>query len=123
MRRRTPPATFALTSAVHPVLQRVYAARGLQNNTELDLSLERLLPVGSLDGVEAAAELLAAHRAGRVLVIGDFDADGATSTALVVRACAACILRTSIFWFPIVSALATDSPRKSSRRRRSEDPL
>jgi single-stranded-DNA-specific exonuclease len=52
----------------------------------LDLSLERLLPVGSLDGVEAAAQLLTAHRAaGRVLVIGDFDADGATSTALMVR--------------------------------------
>jgi single-stranded-DNA-specific exonuclease len=46
-----------------------------------------MLPVGSLDGVEAAARLLAEHReAGRVLVVGDFDADGATSSALVVRA-------------------------------------
>ena len=54
---------------------------------ELDLSLERLLPVGILGGLDAAARLLAAHRAaGRVLVVGDFDADGATSTALVVRA-------------------------------------
>ena len=86
IRRRPPPASSAFTSAVHPILQRVYAARGLQNNMDLDLSLDRLLPVGSLDGVEAAAELLTAHRAaGRVLVIGDFDADGATSTALVVR--------------------------------------
>src|SRR5260370_1385760 len=72
--------------AVHPVLRRVYAARGLQNGADLDLSLDRLLPVGSLEGVDAAARLLTAHRsAGRVLVIGDFDADGATSTALVVR--------------------------------------
>jgi len=63
----------------------VYAARGLTSKADLDLSLDRLLPVGSLDGVDCAARLLAAHRAGRVLVIGDFDADGATSTALMVR--------------------------------------
>jgi single-stranded-DNA-specific exonuclease len=72
---------------LHPVLRRVYAARGVSRSEELDLSLDRLLPVGSLDGVEAAARLLAAHRGqGRVLVVGDFDADGATSSALVVRA-------------------------------------
>jgi single-stranded-DNA-specific exonuclease len=71
---------------MHPVLRRVYAARGLSNGSDLDLSLDRLLPVGSLEGVDAAAHLLRAHRRrGRVLVIGDFDADGATSTALVVR--------------------------------------
>jgi single-stranded-DNA-specific exonuclease len=86
IRRRLPAAASDFTADVHPILRRVYAARGLQRNADLDLSLDRLLPVGSLDGVEAAAQLLAAHRsAGRVLVIGDFDADGATSTALVVR--------------------------------------
>ena len=72
---------------LHPVLRRVYAARGIASEEDLDLSLDRLLPVGSLEGVEAAAR--AAGRAsatGRVLVIGDFDADGATSTALLVRA-------------------------------------
>jgi single-stranded-DNA-specific exonuclease len=85
-RRPAAPASCAFTAAVHPILQRVYAARGLESDADLDLSLDCLLPVGSLDGVEAAAELLTAHRAaGRVLVIGDFDADGATSTALVVR--------------------------------------
>jgi single-stranded-DNA-specific exonuclease len=84
--RRRPAAAYDFTADVHPILRRVYAARGLQNNADLDLSLDRLLPVGSLEGVDAAAQLLAAHRAsGRVLVIGDFDADGATSTALVVR--------------------------------------
>ena len=78
------PCDFA--PDLHPILRRVYAARGLQSGADLDLSLERLLPVGSLEGVDAAARLLAAHaEAGRVLVIGDFDADGATSTALVVR--------------------------------------
>jgi single-stranded-DNA-specific exonuclease len=84
--RRRSPAPSDFTATVHPILQRVYAARGLRSNADLDLSLDRLLPVGSLDGVDAAAQLLAAHRAGRVLVIGDFDADGATSTALMVRA-------------------------------------
>jgi single-stranded-DNA-specific exonuclease len=86
IQRRPLAASDGFAANVHPVLRRIYAARGLQNDADLDLSLDRLLPVGSLDGVDAAAELLMAHRAGRVLVIGDFDADGATSTALVVRA-------------------------------------
>ncbi len=47
--------------------------------------LSGLLPVSSLDGVDAAAELLQRHRDGRVLIVGDFDADGATSTALMLR--------------------------------------
>jgi len=86
IRRRAVGAMLEV-KALHPVLQRVYAARGVSQSEELDLSLERLLPVGSLEGVEAAARLLAEHRgAGRVLVVGDFDADGATSSALVVRA-------------------------------------
>ncbi|HWJ35099.1 MAG TPA: single-stranded-DNA-specific exonuclease RecJ [Steroidobacteraceae bacterium] len=84
--RRRPAVTPLDFTDLHPVLRRVYAARGVSRTDELDLSLDRLLPVGSLDGVEAAARLLAAHRQGRVLVVGDFDADGATSSALVVRA-------------------------------------
>jgi single-stranded-DNA-specific exonuclease len=86
IRRRPPSPSQGFASDVHPILRRVYAARGLQSDADLDLSLDRLLPVGSLEGVDAAAQLLAMHRSGgRVLVIGDFDADGATSTALVVR--------------------------------------
>jgi len=85
--RRRAAGSLLDVKALHPVLRRVYAARGVSQSEELDLSLERMLPVGSLDGVEAAARLLAEHReAGRVLVVGDFDADGATSSALVVRA-------------------------------------
>ena len=45
-----------------------------------------MLPVGTLEGVAPATRLLLEHRAsGRILIIGDFDADGATSTALVMR--------------------------------------
>ena len=85
--RRRAPNGGNIAAHLHPVLRRVYAARGIEQNSDLDLSLERLLPVGSLAGLDAAAQLLAEHRsAGRVLIIGDFDADGATSTALVVRA-------------------------------------
>ncbi len=74
-------------AALHPVLERVYAARGIRASAELSLALERLHPVSTLEGVDAAAELLARQRdAGRVLIVGDFDADGATSTALMVRA-------------------------------------
>ena len=77
----------ALPTSLHPVLRRVYGARGVTHADDLALRLDQLLPVRSLEGVEQAAErLVAAHRQqARVLVIGDFDADGATSTALVVR--------------------------------------
>src|SRR3984957_11891790 len=87
IRRRTHETPTDFAGHLHPVLRRVYAARGIASDSELDLSLERLLPVGSLEGLEPATRLLAPHRAaGRVLVVGDFDADGATSTALLVRA-------------------------------------
>ena len=82
-----PPMEGRLGGNLHPVLQRIYSARGVRTATDLDCSLERLLPVGTLEGVMSAVELLERHRAaGRILVIGDFDADGATSTALVLRA-------------------------------------
>jgi single-stranded-DNA-specific exonuclease len=87
IKRRAPVSGDGLAGDLHPVLRRVYTGRGIGSDGELDLSLERLAPVSTLPGVDAAAELLAAHRAaGRILVIGDFDADGATSTALVLRA-------------------------------------
>ena len=85
--RRAPASADGLAATLHPLLRRVYAARGLKTDDDLDLSLGRLLPVGSLAGVDAAVQLLARHReAGRVLIVGDFDADGATSSALMVRA-------------------------------------
>jgi single-stranded-DNA-specific exonuclease len=87
IRRRTQETATDFAEHLHPVLRRVYAARGIASDSELDLSLEGLLPVGSLEGLDAATQLLSLHRAaGRVLVIGDFDTDGATSTALLVRA-------------------------------------
>ncbi|MFW5969308.1 MAG: single-stranded-DNA-specific exonuclease RecJ [Halofilum sp. (in: g-proteobacteria)] len=75
---------------LHPVVARVYAARGIRSHEELDPSLGNL-PAPSLADIDAATERLErALRAGeKILVIGDFDADGATSVALALRALAA----------------------------------
>jgi single-stranded-DNA-specific exonuclease len=87
VRRTMPPDYAGFGTDLHPVLQRVYAARGIRTVTDLNVSLGRLHPVGTLEGIHAAVDLLLEHRiGGRVLIIGDFDADGATSTALMMRA-------------------------------------
>jgi single-stranded-DNA-specific exonuclease len=85
-RRALPERAPDLGAELHPVLQRVYAARGIRSSDELLCTLGKLIPVGTLAGTDAAAQLLLHHRAARVLIIGDFDADGATSTVLMVRA-------------------------------------
>ena len=73
---------------LHPVVARVLAARDVRTPADIDPSLGQLLPPTDMAGVEAAAERLArAVSSGeRILVVGDFDADGATSTAFAVRA-------------------------------------
>ncbi len=78
-------ASEIVDATLHPVLRRAYAARGVSQSHELTLTLDKLMPVGTLDGVEAAVALILSHRERRIVVIGDFDADGATSTALIVR--------------------------------------
>ncbi len=87
IRRRTanPEGTLA-AQQLHPLLARVYTARGICAADELDLGLARLLPPSRLLNAERAAILLADAMAAdsRLLIIGDFDADGATSTALAV---------------------------------------
>ncbi len=84
--RAAAPATIAaLTAAgVHPVLARVVAARGISDASELDIELATVLPFGDLLHAEAMAILLAdAIAAGRrLLIVGDYDADGATASAL-----------------------------------------
>ncbi|MGB5180108.1 MAG: single-stranded-DNA-specific exonuclease RecJ, partial [Gammaproteobacteria bacterium] len=77
-----------LPDDLHPVLRRVYAGRTIESADELDYSLQRLLPPSLLGGMTAAVDLLQqAITAGqRIMVVGDFDADGATSCALSLRA-------------------------------------
>jgi len=67
------------------VLERIYAARGVTDAGELDYALRALLPVGSLSGIDDAVDLILRHAERRITIVGDFDADGATSTALVIR--------------------------------------
>ena len=72
---------------LHPVLRRVYLGRNITGPQALDLSLPKLLPLDLLGNLQPAVELLgsAMDRGAPILVIGDYDADGATSTALAVR--------------------------------------
>ncbi|WP_434223265.1 single-stranded-DNA-specific exonuclease RecJ [Sinimarinibacterium thermocellulolyticum] len=85
MRRRPPGDPERLPASLPAVLRRVLAARGVRAD-ELALDLAHLLPPSGLANIDAAATLLAeAIRAGEPVVIaGDYDADGATGTALAV---------------------------------------
>ena len=75
-------------AGLHPLLARIYRGRGITSTDELDLGLGQLLPPDSLLHAVEAAKLLADALAEqhKITVVGDFDADGATSTALVVSA-------------------------------------
>ena len=59
--------------------------RGLTDAGQLDYGLKKLAPIGALENVDSAAELVIARRDRKIIVVGDFDVDGATSTALVLR--------------------------------------
>lgn len=83
------PSVAELDAAdLHPLLRRIYAARGVASIGELSKSLNDLLPLTDLNGVEHAADILARAITGQkhILIVADFDADGATSCALAIRA-------------------------------------
>lgn len=87
--RDVPPrAAWALEQAgLHPLLARLFAARGIQQKDELDDALALLIPPSQLKGAQEAALALAdAMQAGeRVCVVADYDCDGATACAVAVR--------------------------------------
>jgi single-stranded-DNA-specific exonuclease len=87
IRRRCLPDDAPTGLHASPLLSRLYALRGVRAARELDHSLEHMIPVRELDGVDTAVALLLEHhvRQSRIVIIGDFDTDGATSTSLVVR--------------------------------------
>jgi len=80
------PATLPFLGDLPPLLTRLYAARGVQSEAELDKSLARLIPFQQLKGIEAAVDLLvvALEQRQRILIVGDFDADGATASTVGV---------------------------------------
>jgi len=76
---------IAALGDIDPLHARLYAMRGLTESGQLDYGLAQLAPIGLLENVDAAAELVIANRNAKIIVVGDFDVDGATSTALVLR--------------------------------------
>lgn len=84
-RKAPDPAVLAALSELDPITARLFATRGVTDPGELDYALSRLAPVSLLENVDEAVDLLIAKRASRITVVGDFDVDGATSAALVLR--------------------------------------
>ncbi|HSD53402.1 MAG TPA: single-stranded-DNA-specific exonuclease RecJ [Burkholderiales bacterium] len=78
-------------AGVHPLLARLFAARGVRAPAELDCELGALIPPSELKNADAAAALLADHIASgkRLLIVADYDCDGATACAVGLRALAA----------------------------------
>lgn len=76
------------SSEMHPLLRRVYSQRGVTSSAELDLGLANLAPPESLKGMNKAVDLLLAalHGKWKILLVGDYDADGATSCVVALNA-------------------------------------
>ena len=81
IKRRTPTEAIDLPNDIHPVLRRIYAARDVKTADDLDYSLQKLLPYKDLSNIHEAVALLAEaiKENKRILIVADFDADGATS--------------------------------------------
>ncbi|UXY11767.1 single-stranded-DNA-specific exonuclease RecJ [Kosakonia sp. ML.JS2a] len=88
LRRRVVDDAVELADSLPPLLRRLYASRGVRHDRELERSVKGMLPWHQLNGIDdAVTHLYNALREGlRIIVVGDFDADGATSTALSVLA-------------------------------------
>ena len=86
------PVHEAVLTGVHPVLDRIYRNRGVQNPEELDYSLKNLLHPTGLSNLDDAVQIIldAVQADASILIAGDYDADGATSCALAYLALTAC---------------------------------
>ncbi|WP_085298646.1 single-stranded-DNA-specific exonuclease RecJ [Cognaticolwellia mytili] len=86
--RREQVSDDHLPKTLHPIIRQIYARRGVTNETQLELTALHLCAVDSLKGLPEACALLhiALKEQKNITVIGDFDADGATSTALMMEA-------------------------------------
>ena len=82
--RRQKKDSQHLPDPLHPRLKQIYADRGVEDSAQLNRSAKALLHYNQLQGVEKAVSLLAQAIASnqKIIIVGDFDADGATSTAL-----------------------------------------
>jgi len=81
IKRRILSEEIDLPNDIHPVLKRIYAARDIKSVDDLNYSLQTLLPFESLSNIQEAVVLLAdaIKNNKRILIVADYDADGATS--------------------------------------------
>ncbi|HAS8512378.1 TPA: single-stranded-DNA-specific exonuclease RecJ [Vibrio vulnificus] len=88
IQRRPEPDLSLLPDSVPDILKRIYLNRGIQDTSQLETAVKGLHSYQKLHGIELAVELLfeAIREQKRIIVVGDFDADGATSSALSVLA-------------------------------------
>lgn len=88
LRQRELTGDAAALPNIPELLQRIYASRGVTDIAQLERKASNLLDYRSLSGVENALALLyvALVEHQKITIVGDFDADGATSTALAIRA-------------------------------------
>ncbi|WP_448211939.1 single-stranded-DNA-specific exonuclease RecJ [Colwellia sp. MEBiC06753] len=86
--RREPVADDHLPQHLHPVVKQILAARGVSHEDELALTLKQMDAVNQLYGLDKGCEVLfdAIKQGFTITIVGDFDADGATSTALMMEA-------------------------------------
>lgn len=101
LRRREAADDSHLPAQLPPLLRRLYASRGVKDAQELERGVKGLLAWQKLDGIDAGVTLLQQALADRrrIVIVGDFDADGATSTALAVLLCAVWAAVTLIIWY------------------------
>ncbi len=85
--RRDVSNNTELPDSLHPVIKRVLAARDIKTSDDIDYSLASLVPFHDLKGIDSAVDLLVEtiNNKKRILIVADFDADGATSCALAIR--------------------------------------
>ena len=88
IKQRPVPVASDTLNNLAPILQRIYSARGVVDEAELDKRLQALLPFNTLMGIDKACARLeqALRLQQKILIVGDFDADGATSSALAISA-------------------------------------
>jgi len=77
----------SLPDDMHPILRKIYLGRGVMDSIQINNSFDHLLPFTDLKNIDQAVELLVEQlqQQGRILIVGDYDADGATSCTLAVR--------------------------------------
>jgi single-stranded-DNA-specific exonuclease len=86
-KRNSSAGVFPGSDKLHPVLARIFAGRNINHIDQTEYPLSRLVPPDQLKGIDSAVDLLYTmiRNDKRILIVGDFDVDGATSTTLAIK--------------------------------------